>query len=88
MNITFSPPNWGECMTITEAQLRTIGECLLGNWSEAEVVGHAPSPIVELILDPDARSTVFYRHHINDDGTIGLTEATEVVDGDYNWEPV
>ena len=66
-------------MKITNDQLTTIYR--LAGGSDAEVVDHEPSPIVEVIIGHT-------RHHVDEDGSIFLVEHATVVDDDWDWQPV
>lgn len=77
--ITFAPNDHCRPMAITNDQLSTIYRLSGGN--DVEVIGHEPSPIVEVIVDD-------MRYHVDECGTIGLTERATVVDQDWDWEPV
>jgi hypothetical protein len=94
--ITFSPVSLSEPLNLTRKKLKTIrrltrgtpAERRAGAQPECEVVGHNPSPIVELIIDPVEPFRIATRYHIDEKGKVFLIEQTEVVDGDYDWTPL
>lgn len=79
--ITYSTNN-RHAMTVSMAQLTTIHNIAATAGRDAiEVVDHSPSPIVEVYVGQT------WRHHVEADGTIWLTEKNVSDDpDDYDWQ--
>lgn len=81
--ITFSTNN-RRSLTVSMAQLTTIHNIAATAGKDAiEVLDHSPSPIVEVYVGNT------WRHHVEADGTIWLTEKNMWEDQeDYDWQAV